>query len=207
MFRLEELDQLDFGRKMQAIYAGVRDRRIPAEQRWQYWVAARNELLGGHPQSPVPAAQRAHFVDLAYYAYDPALRFAVDVDIDVQPEQLALAGAQVQRVGRVHFPIAGSTVSLSLFSLQGYGGGLLLPFADASARSGRTYAGTRWLLDTPHGADLGEEHGKLVLDFNFAYNPANAYDPAAPRHDAPAENQLALAIPAGEQVYPVTEHN
>ncbi|MCW5874075.1 MAG: DUF1684 domain-containing protein [Anaerolineales bacterium] len=203
MFRLEELDQLDYGRKMQAIYAGVRDRRIPAEQRWQYWVAARNELLGGHPHSPVLAAQRVHFINLAYYPYDPALRFMVDVDIDVQPEQLALGEAQVQRVGRVHFPIAGSTLSLSLFSLQSYGGGLLLPFADASARSGRTYAGARWLLDTPQGADLGEEHGKLVLDFNFAYNPASAYNPAAPRVEAPAENQLALAIPAGELAYPV----
>ncbi|MBX3045645.1 MAG: DUF1684 domain-containing protein [Anaerolineales bacterium] len=203
MFRLEELDQLDYYRKMHAIYAGVRDRRIPAEQRWQYWVAARNELLGGHPHSPVPAAQRAHFINLAYYAYDPALRFVVDVDIDVQRERFELAGAPVQRVGRVLFPIAGSTLSLSLFSVRGYGGGLLLPFVDASARSGKTYAGARWLLDTPHGADLGEEHGKLVLDFNFAYNPASAYDPAAPRHEAPPENVLALAVPAGEQAYPL----
>jgi len=204
MFRLEELDQLDYTRKMQAIYASVRDRRIPVEQRWQYWVAARNELLSSHPHSPVPAAQRAHFINLAYYPYDPALRFLVDVDIDVPPEPFALGEGQMQRVGKVHFPIAGSTLSLSLFSLQGYGGGLLLPFADAGARSGRTYAGTRWLFDTPHGADLGEEHGKLVLDFNFAYNPASAYDAGVASWDAPAENQLALAVPAGELAYPIS---
>jgi len=28
------------------------------------------------------------------------------------------------------------------------------------------------------GADLGEQDGRLVLDFNFAYEPSCAYDPA-----------------------------
>lgn len=200
MFRLDELDQVDYLRKVQAVYAGVRDRRIPAEQRWQYWVAARNELFGHHAASPLAPAQRAHFINLAYFPYDPALRFAVDVDIDVAPELLAVAGAPAKRVGRVHFAVAGSTLSLSVFALQSYGGGLLLPFADASAQSGKTYAPGRWLLDGAHGADLGEENDKLVLDFNFAYNPASAY--AAAGFEVPAENRLALAIPAGEQLYP-----
>jgi uncharacterized protein (DUF1684 family) len=109
---------------------------------------------------------------------------------------------RMQRLAKVHFPIAGSTVSLTLFRLHGYAGGLFLPFRDASSRSGKTYAGTRYLFDTIKSADLGEENGKLVLDFNFAYNPSCAYHPRWVCPLAPAENWLDLAIPAGEQLYP-----
>lgn len=204
--RAESLDLIDYRRKVQAIYAGVRDRRIPIEQRWQYWVAARNELIGHHPQSPLSAEQRAAFTQLAYYPYDPALRFQVDLDPHVDPAILDVplqedGTLRMQRLARLHFPIAGSTVALTLFRLHGYGGGLFLPFRDASARSGKTYAGTRYLLDTIKGADLGEENGKLVLDFNFAYNPSCAYHPRWTCPLAPPENWLELAVPAGEQVY------
>src|SRR5690349_1276040 len=61
--------------------------------------------------------------------------------------------------------------------LEGYGSGAFLSFRDAT--SGReTYGGGRYVLDTVKGADLGEEDGKLVLDFNFAYNPSCSYDPS-----------------------------
>jgi uncharacterized protein (DUF1684 family) len=43
---------------------------------------------------------------------------------------------------------------------MGYCGGLFLPFSDAIK-----------------GADLGALSGRLILDFNFAYNPSCAYDP------------------------------
>ena len=43
---------------------------------------------------------------------------------------------------------------LTLYWIEGYGGGVFLPFRDAT--SGRsTYAGGRYLLDTIKGADLG----------------------------------------------------
>jgi hypothetical protein len=71
MTRHEQLDLIDYRRKVQAIYASVRDRRIPIEQRWQYWVAARNELLGHHPQSPLSAEQRAGFTSSPITATTP----------------------------------------------------------------------------------------------------------------------------------------
>ena len=40
-----------------------------------------------------------------------------------------------------------------------------------------TYGAGRYLLDTVKGADLGISDGRLVLDFNFAYNPSCSYDP------------------------------
>ena len=87
---------------------------------------------------------------------------------------------------------------LALFWLDAYGGGVFLPFADAT-RGRETYGGGRYLLDTVKGADLGEEDGRLVLDFNFAYNPSCSYDPRWVCPLSPPENRLPVAVRAGEQ--------
>ena len=62
-----------------------------------------------------------------------------------------------------------------MYWLEGYGGGLWLPFSDASSGVD-TYGGGRYLYDTIKGADLGIAGAEIVLDFNFAYNPSCAYD-------------------------------
>jgi uncharacterized protein (DUF1684 family) len=95
-------------------------------------------------------------------------------------------------------------VSLAVYWLEGYGGGLFLPFRDALA--GReTYGGGRYLLDTVKGADLGTgDDGRLVLDFNYAYNPSCAYDPRWSCPLAPSENRMRIAVEAGERMAPGT---
>jgi|GEM_PF-4671547 len=42
---------------------------------------------------------------------------------------------------------------LTLYWIEGYGGGVFLPFSDATSGS-KTYGGGRYLLDTIKGADL-----------------------------------------------------
>lgn len=197
------LDLADYRRKVHAIYSGVRDRRIPVGQRWSYWVQARDELIGHHPQSALSREQQAEFTGLTYYAYDAALRFLVDVDSHVAPDILEIplqtdGSFRMQRIGRLNFAIQDQPVSLSLFRILGYAGGLFLPFRDPGEES---YPGTRYLLDTIKGADLGMEQGRLVLDFNFAYNPSCAYHPRWRCPLAPAENWLTVAINAGEKAY------
>jgi uncharacterized protein (DUF1684 family) len=49
------------------------------------------------------------------------------------------------------------------------------------------------------GADLGTEGGRLVLDFNFAYQPSCSYDPMWVCPLAPPENRLAVEVRAGER--------
>jgi uncharacterized protein (DUF1684 family) len=51
------------------------------------------------------------------------------------------------------------------------------------------------------GADLGQGSApeSLVLDFNFAYNPSCAYDPAWACPLAPAGNTVRAEIPVGER--------
>ena len=59
----------------------------------------------------------------------------------------------------------------------------------------------RYLLDTVKGADLGPGAApvSLVLDFNFAYNPSCAYDPAWACPLAQPGNRVAVEIPVGER--------
>lgn len=59
--------------------------------------------------------------------------------------------------------------------------------------------GSTFLLDTVKGADLGSYDGRLVFDFNFAYNPSCAYDARWVCPLAPTENWLPMHVIAGEQ--------
>ena len=61
-------------------------------------------------------------------------------------------------------------------------------------------AARRYLLDTVKGADLGTVDGRLVLDFNFAYNPSCAYNPKWVCPLSPPANNLSVAIRAGERL-------
>jgi hypothetical protein len=106
-------------------------------------------------------------------------------------------------LGTVRVPFAGS---LDVWRLASYGGGLFVPVKDALAgRPGGTYGGGRYLIDTIKGADLGADasdgDATLVLDFNFAYNPSCAYDPAWACPLAQAGNTLAVEVPVGERYH------
>lgn len=71
--------------------------------------------------------------------------------------------------------------------------GLFIVFTDATAKGAQTYPGGRFLDTGP------VENGKVVLDFNRAYNPPCAVTPYATCPLAPKENRLAMAITAGEK--------
>ena len=91
------------------------------------------------------------------------------------------------------------TVSLDLFWLDAYGGGLFVPFADATSGE-ESYGAGRYVLDTIKGADLGTQDGLLVLDLNFAYQPSCSYDPRWMCPLAPPDNRLEIAVRAGERL-------
>ena len=102
-------------------------------------------------------------------------------------------------IGLVDVPGVGS---LDAWRLASYGGGIFLPVKDALAGvRGGTYGGGRYLLDTVKGADLGPGRAaeSLILDFNFAYNPSCAYDPAWACPLAQPGNSVAVEIPVGER--------
>jgi len=197
---LDELDLLDYKRRVLALYAQVRAADDPAGA-FADWVDGRDALFAGHPQSALPADERPGFGGLSYFPYDPVARVVGEVAAaerrryDVPSSDGATMS--FDRVGTVAFTLHGERCTLELYWLAGYGGGLFLPFADAT--SGReTYGAGRYLLDTVKGADLGSDAGRLVLDFNFSYNPSCSYDPRWTCPLAPPPNRLSLPVRAGE---------
>ena len=189
---------LDWRRRVAAIYGEIRASAQPviAHQAWQ---AARNDLLATHPQSPVPAADRAAFTGVPVAPYDPALRFHAKVDTSVAPARIEVSTGTdgvvpFVRFGVVHLPRIGD---LDVWWLASYGGGIFLPIRD-TREDGLTYPGGRYVLDTVKGADLGGDDGYLVVDLNFAYNPSCAYDPAWTCPLAPPGNWVPVPVNAGE---------
>ena len=197
------LSLLDWKRRVSDLYRRVREAPAP-EDGWHLWRAGRDALFRDHPQSPLPVAARAGFGGLRYFAYDPALRVRATVEA-APPERVAIgasAGSPVvfERFGCAVLVLAGARHTLDLYWLEGYGGGLFVPLADATSGAD-TYGAGRYVLDTVKGADLGSEEGGLVLDLNFAYNPSCAYDPRWACPLAPPGNRLAVPVRAGELAY------
>ena len=240
---VDELSLADWRRRVAALYADVR-RTVGTDPdaALRAWRRERDELYRDHPQSPVPAGERAAFRPL-YFAADPALRFEVVVEPD-QPAFPALSGPasepatwapaagapgrttasdaapslgfavpmlqlpmsgggqmNFRRIGFVTIPFRAGDRRLGLFWMEGYAGGLFLPFRDAT-NGHETYGAGRYLLDAAKSADLGGdmERGTLRLDFNFAYQPSCAFDPRWACPLAPPENWLDLPVRAGERI-------
>jgi uncharacterized protein len=200
---VDELTLLDWKRRIFELYAEIRTDRDP-EHAWQRWRATRDELFRSHPQTPIPA--RTSFERLSYFDYDPALRVLGTVEpAPRETRDIATSGEEpysFTRFARVRFMLARDEHSLDLYWLDGYGGGMYLCFADGTSGS-ESYGAGRYLLDTVKGSDLGERNGKLVLDFNFAYNPSCSYDPRWACPLAPPGNTLAAPVRGGER-YPIT---
>jgi len=186
---VNELDLLDWKRRIFELYAEIRASEPRAG--WERWRAVRDELFRDHPQSPSPG-----YTSLAYLDYDPALRFLAEVE-QVEPQPIEIDGFPFRRFAIVRFGLG----TLDLYWLEGYGGGVFLPFADAT-RGTETYGAGRYLLDTVKGSDLGTEDGRLVLDFNFAYNQSCSYDDRWACPLTPPPNRLSMPIRAGERLLP-----
>jgi uncharacterized protein (DUF1684 family) len=196
------LDLLDWKRRVFDLYRDVRAEPDPAAA-WGRWRRRRDELFAGHPQSPLADEGRARFGGLDYFDYDTGARVLAEVnETPAQRYDIATSGDgepySFTRFATAGFELRGQRLELELYWLEGYGGGLFLPFRDAT--SGReTYGAGRYLLDTVKGADLGMQNDLLVLDFNFAYNPSCAYEPQWVCPLAPPPNRLSVEVRAGEK--------
>jgi uncharacterized protein len=199
---VEELDLLDWKRRIFGVYADVR-RDADPERAWRRWREVRDDLFAHHPQSPVPEDRRGGFGGLAYFDYDASFRVLADVSpVPHEPQPIVTSGEKpfsFTRFVRLQFELTGEPHELNLYWLDGYGGGVFLSFADTTSGT-ETYGGGRYLLDTVKGSDLGMTGGgKLVVDFNFAYNPSCAYDPTWICPLVPPGNRLDLPLRAGER--------
>ena len=196
------LTLLDWRRRVARLYAEVRSEPDPVAAH-DHWRKTRDDLLRTHLDSPVPRQSRADYPGAPVAAYDPRLRFDVTVDTDVPAKHIEVATGSdgvvpFDRIGRAHLPGGGD---LDVWWLGSYGGGVFVPVKDATAGTA-TYGGGRYLIDTVKGADLGGDEGRLILDFNFAYNPSCAYDPEWACPLPPPGNIVARSLLAGELMPP-----
>lgn len=190
----------DWRRRVFDLYAQIRAMPDP-EAAARLWQETRKELFRGHPQTPLDEGGALP----SYFAYDPTLRFEVAL---APPRNTTLHHMPVGRDGVVNLtpfattdglaaPLGGE---LTLYWIEGYGGGTFLPFLDATSGAA-SYGGGRYLLDTIKGADLGQTpDGRLILDFNFAYSPSCVYSPRWVCPLAPSANRLPAPIAAGERI-------
>ena len=195
------LSVADWRRQVFALYARVRDLGVAGRvaEAHEHWRAERDRLFRTHPASPV--LDRQTFTGLPVAPYDAEWRFVVE--IEAAPEHQISVGTgtdgevSFSRVGRARIPGAGT---LDVWWHDGYGGGIFLPVRDATAGR-QTYGGGRYLLDTIKGADLGSgPDSRVVLDFNFAYHPSCAYNPAWACPLPQPGNTLDVPVPVGEQL-------
>jgi uncharacterized protein (DUF1684 family) len=199
----------DWRRRIAELYAEVRaTARADPAAAWVTWRDERAALYRGHPQSPVPAADRAAF-RAHHWPYDGRLRFDAIVDASpsvgsASPLALPNSGADTlafDRIGTVLLALPDGARRLPLFWMRGYAGGLFLPLGDATNDS-ETYGAGRYVLDTAKGADLGGDASTstLVVDLNFSYQPSCAFDPRWACPLAPPESRLPTRIEAGERL-------
>lgn len=212
------LDLYDFRRRTAALYAEREAALSAGEQEpgpLARFRAGKDELFARHPQTPFGPEELPTFTGLRYFPYDAALRVEATLTplAEEATDDLPASGPHAmrfRRAGRLDFALAGAPASVLVYWIDVYGGGLFLPFRDATSGD-ETYGGGRYLFDTVKGSDflrldsqeepMGYEGGRVLLDFNYAYNPSCAYDSRWVCPLAPNENRLPTPIRAGERAY------
>ena len=134
----------------------------------------------------------------AWFPYDPAYRFLVRLVPD--EAHIAIGSTRERersatRAGWLEFAVDGLPSRVMALRLDEPGtapDALEVYFTDGT--SGRESYRMRYVTVIP------EADGRLVLDFNRAYNPACAYSPHYNCPIPPPENHLTVAILAGERM-------
>jgi uncharacterized protein (DUF1684 family) len=201
----ELLELVDWRRRVGDLY------RVSGHDALGEFRRRRDKLLRSHPQSPIQPGERTSFAGIRYFEANPAFRITTRLQPAESDEEIVIetggpdGDIRYRRGGVLHFTLAGENCRLTVFSLVGYGGGLFLPFRDATSGK-QTYGGGRYLFDTIKNTDgpcleVTPGSDEVTIDFNYAYNPSCAYDPHWACPLAPRENWLAVAVEAGEMAY------
>ena len=144
------------------------------------------------------AEARTQFKGLDYFPIDPSWRIEAQWVPFEKPREVPIRNvlgsvSPAMILGKAVFTRDGKTYAL--LPIQDDPDGTLF-FVISDLTSGdQTYAAARFLYAAP------PVDGKVVLDFNRAQNPPCAFTAFATCPLPPAENQLALAVTAGEKKY------
>jgi hypothetical protein len=134
-----------------------------------------------------------------YFPIDPKWRVEAKLVPHDPPRTIPITNivgqtTQEKSPGALEFQIDGKSYRLDPIIEQGEPRYFVI-FKDETSRA-ETYPAGRYVYTDPAGAD-----GRVILDFNRAYNPPCVFTPFATCPLPPRQNVLPLRIEAGEKNY------
>jgi len=150
------------------------------------------------------AETRKKFVGIDNYPIDPKWRIEATWEPYNPPHTLEIPNVlgQIDKMpvpGKAVFERDGKKYELLPVLEEPDAKELWFIFADKTSAK-ETYGGGRFLY-----SEMPKD-GKIVIDFNKAYNPPCAFTPHATCPIAPPENRLAIPVTAGEKKYSGGHH-
>jgi uncharacterized protein (DUF1684 family) len=144
------------------------------------------------------AETRTHFKGLEYYPIDPKWRIAARYEAYHPPKKVPITdvtGMTSESIspGAIVFEVDGKEYRLDPILEEGSTNYFII-FRDATSRNA-TYPAGRYLYAAP------PKDGRMIVDFNKAYNPPCAFTPFATCPLPPLQNRLPIPIEAGEKKY------
>ena len=143
------------------------------------------------------ASYRKEFAGLDWFPVDP--KFRVEAKFTPHTEEKKVEMLNIlgdievfEAAGYVDFELQAQKVHME--PMKSREGALWLIFRDGTSGKG-SYQAARFLRTEP------PENGKVVIDFNRAYNPPCAYNPHTTCPMPTKENRLEIRIEAGEKNY------
>jgi uncharacterized protein (DUF1684 family) len=172
------------------------DRR---EQQLKAFREKKNQFFKEDANSPLNESDRKRFKGLIYYPID--LKYTMVGTIEkypTEPKPIYIVlptnkerGRKYVKYGRFKFKRDRKEYVLQIYRPLG-GGELFLPFKDKTSET-ETYSKGRYLyIESMPG-------GKVLIDFNRAYNPFCQFNEKYTCPLAPEENRLDIPIRAGEK--------
>ena len=163
----------------------------------RFYVIERGERVGVRLKDLESELLR-EFEGIDHYPVDPAWRLEARFEPFPEPKMVPIPNItgdvnDQPSYGRVVFTAAGAEHSLE--PLGEPTEALFLVFGDET-NGAETYGGGRFLYAGPPDAE-----GRLVVDFNKAYNPPCVFTPYATCPLPPPGNRLSLAVTAGEKSF------
>lgn len=162
----------------------------------RFHVVKRGDRVGIRVRDPLSPV-RTGFKGLAYFDPDPAYRVTATFEPYAEPRKIRIPTVlgtteEMEAPGVVRFTLAGKDLSLEPVVEDPKEPMLFFIFKDATSRT-ETYPAGRFLY-----AEYPKD-GKVVLNFNRAYNPPCAFTPYATCPLPPKQNWLDVRIEAGEK--------
>jgi uncharacterized protein len=164
--------------------------------RLSLYALRRGDRYGIRMRDPESALRR-DFKGIPYYPIDETQKVTARFVPDEKPQTVRIVNVlgiatDEPSPGVVELELGGRTLRLRPIIEDGDASAWFYIFKDETAPE-ETYGGGRFLYSKP------AEGGRVVLDFNKAYNPPCAFNPYTTCPLPPRENHLPVAIRAGER--------